>query len=141
MADTSVMGLVVPLVETKRLRKSGFHMKHDELSFNVCVSCRGPKAIPSFVFPVANDNAPEHALRPGFLSTFALATDQGSKLGLSKNKSIICYYNTYQVVQFNRLPLVVSFIASSSANTGLIVSLEKELAPLFEELRQVVEVS
>uniref|UniRef100_A0A452IPJ1 Uncharacterized protein n=1 Tax=Gopherus agassizii TaxID=38772 RepID=A0A452IPJ1_9SAUR len=49
------------------------------------------------VIKVANDNAPEHALRPGFLSTFALATDQGSKLGLSKNKSIICYYNTYQV--------------------------------------------
>uniref|UniRef100_A0A8B9V2Q0 Uncharacterized protein n=1 Tax=Anas zonorhyncha TaxID=75864 RepID=A0A8B9V2Q0_9AVES len=45
------------------------------------------------------------------------------------------------VVQFNRLPLVVSFIASSNANTGLIVSLEKELTPLFEELRQVVEVS
>ncbi|XP_009082919.1 PREDICTED: ragulator complex protein LAMTOR3 [Acanthisitta chloris] len=93
------------------------------------------------VIKVANDNAPEHALRPGFLSTFALATDQGSKLGLSKNKSIICYYNSYQVVQFNRLPLVVSFIASSNANTGLIVSLEKELTPLFEELRQVVEVS
>nr|XP_054488792.1 ragulator complex protein LAMTOR3 isoform X1 [Agelaius phoeniceus]XP_054488794.1 ragulator complex protein LAMTOR3 isoform X1 [Agelaius phoeniceus] len=70
------------------------------------------------VIKVANDNAPEHALRPGFLSTFALATDQGSKLGLSKNKSIICYYNTYQVVQFNRLPLVVSFIASSNANTA-----------------------
>lgn len=50
---------------------------------------------------VANDSAPEHALRPGFLSTFALATDQGSKLGLSKNKSIICYYNTYQVGIFN----------------------------------------
>ncbi|CAJ0926598.1 unnamed protein product [Ranitomeya imitator] len=91
------------------------------------------------VIKVANENSPEHALRPCFLSTFALATDQGSKLGLSKNKSIICYYNTYQVVQFNRLPLVVSFIASSSANTGLILSLEKELGPLFEELRQVVE--
>uniref|UniRef100_A0A3P9A461 Ragulator complex protein LAMTOR3 n=1 Tax=Esox lucius TaxID=8010 RepID=A0A3P9A461_ESOLU len=90
---------------------------------------------------VANDNAPEYALRPGFLSTFALATDQGSKLGLSKNKSIICYYNTYQIVQFNRLPLVISFIASSSANTGLIISLEKELVPLIEELRQVVEVA
>ncbi|XP_063138292.1 ragulator complex protein LAMTOR3 isoform X1 [Rattus norvegicus] len=72
------------------------------------------------VIKVANDSAPEHALRPGFLSTFALATDQGSKLGLSKNKSIICYYNTYQVVQFNRLPLVVSFIASSNANTGTL---------------------
>ncbi|KAG9339835.1 hypothetical protein JZ751_022337 [Albula glossodonta] len=73
------------------------------------------------LFIVANDNAPEYALRPGFLSTFALATDQGSKLGLSKNKSIICYYNTYQV--------------------RLIISLEKELVPLIEELRQVVEVS
>ncbi|MCI4376556.1 hypothetical protein PGIGA_G00189880 [Pangasianodon gigas] len=93
------------------------------------------------VIKVANDNAPEYALRPGFLSTFALATDQGSKLGLSKNKSIICYYNTYQIVQFNRLPLVISFIASSSANTGLIISLEKELVPLIEELRQVVEVA
>ena len=37
---------------------------------------------------LANDNAPEHAWRPGFLSTFALAIDQGSKLGISKNKSI-----------------------------------------------------
>ncbi|XP_073521951.1 ragulator complex protein LAMTOR3-like [Phyllobates terribilis] len=91
------------------------------------------------VIKVANENSPEHALRPYFLSTFALATDQGSKLGLSENKSIICYYTTYQVVQFNRLPLVVSFIASSNANTGLILSLEKELGPLFEELRQVVE--
>ncbi|XP_014447141.1 ragulator complex protein LAMTOR3-like [Tupaia chinensis] len=79
------------------------------------------------VIKVANSNAPEHVLWPGFLSTFALATDLGSKLGLSKNKSIICYYNTYQVVQFNRLPLVVSFIASSNANTGLTVSLEKNL--------------
>ncbi|TNN52465.1 Ragulator complex protein LAMTOR3 [Liparis tanakae] len=93
------------------------------------------------VIKVANDLAPVQALRPGFLSTFALATDQGSKLGLSKNKSIICYYNTYQIVQFNRLPLVISFIASNNANTGLIMSLEKELAPLIEELRQVVEVT
>ncbi|XP_056674670.1 ragulator complex protein LAMTOR3-like [Monodelphis domestica] len=75
------------------------------------------------VIQVANDNAPENALRPAFLSTFALATDQGSKLGLSKNKSTICYCNAYQVVLFNRLPLVANFIASSSANTGLIVSL------------------
>ncbi|XP_070301378.1 ragulator complex protein LAMTOR3-like [Salvelinus sp. IW2-2015] len=90
---------------------------------------------------VAKDNAPEYALRPGFLSTFALATDQGSKLRLSKNKSIICYYNTCQIGQFNRLPLVINFIASSSANTGLIIRLEKELVPLIEELRQVVEVA
>ncbi|XP_069878430.1 ragulator complex protein LAMTOR3 isoform X2 [Dipodomys merriami] len=89
------------------------------------------------VIKVANDNAPEHALRPGFLSTFALATDQGSKLGLSKNKSIICYYNTYQVVQFNRLPLVVSFIASSNANTVIM----QELHVQTERRRQLPESS
>uniref|UniRef100_A0A8D2JMH7 Ragulator complex protein LAMTOR3 n=1 Tax=Sciurus vulgaris TaxID=55149 RepID=A0A8D2JMH7_SCIVU len=85
------------------------------------------------VIKVANDNSilDPNSLRPDFLSTFALATEQGSKLGLSKNKSIICYYNTYQVVQFQ----------SSNDNTGLIVSLEKELAPLFEELIKVVKVS
>ncbi|KFV71547.1 Ragulator complex protein LAMTOR3, partial [Dryobates pubescens] len=91
------------------------------------------------VIKVANDNAPEHALRPGFLSTFALATDQGSKLGLSKNKSIICYYNTYQVKDSLLHCLMGCFL--SSLFPGLIVSLEKELTPLFEELRQVVEVS
>ncbi|CAL8292073.1 unnamed protein product [Arctogadus glacialis] len=74
---------------------------------------------------VANESAPEYAQRPGFLSTLTLATYQGSKLGLSKNKSITCYCSTYQIVQLNWLPLVISFIAISSANTGLIISLEK----------------
>ncbi|TEA22896.1 hypothetical protein DBR06_SOUSAS8410009, partial [Sousa chinensis] len=90
---------------------------------------------------VASDNAPEHALGPGSLSTSALATDQGSKLGFQKIKVSPVTITPTRLVQFSRLPLVVSFIASSNANTGLIVSLEKELAPLFEELRQVVEVS
>nr|XP_039329102.1 ragulator complex protein LAMTOR3-like [Saimiri boliviensis boliviensis] len=90
------------------------------------------------VIKAAHDTAPEHALRPGFLPAFALATDRGNKLGLSKNKSISCYCYTYQVIQLN---LVVSFIGRSHANTGLTVSLEKKLALLFEELRQVVEVS
>uniref|UniRef100_A0A3P9KMH1 Ragulator complex protein LAMTOR3 n=1 Tax=Oryzias latipes TaxID=8090 RepID=A0A3P9KMH1_ORYLA len=88
------------------------------------------------VIKVANDSVPVHALRPGFLSTFALATDQGSKLGLSKNKSIICYYNTYQVT-----PPSITAWGRGSRNTGLIMTLEKELAPLMEELRQVVEVT
>uniref|UniRef100_A0A7N4V3S2 Ragulator complex protein LAMTOR3 n=1 Tax=Sarcophilus harrisii TaxID=9305 RepID=A0A7N4V3S2_SARHA len=128
-------------LERKRRRQSELPAARDCCGLGSLSSVWGPSQREEGVHHggLANDNAPEHALRPGFLSTFALATDQGSKLGLSKNKSIICYYNTYQVVQFNRLPLVVSFIASSSANTGLIVSLEKELAPLFEELRQVVE--
>ncbi|XP_056446538.1 ragulator complex protein LAMTOR3 [Gadus chalcogrammus] len=102
----------------------------DEL---LCIICN------TSVAAVANESAPEYVQWPGFLSTLALATDQGSKLGLSKNKSITCYCSTYQIVQLNWLPLVISFIAISSANTGLIISLEKELIPFLEELRQVVE--
>ncbi|CAD7686352.1 unnamed protein product [Nyctereutes procyonoides] len=54
-----------------------------------------------------------HALRLGFLSTFDLATDQGSKLGLSKNQS----------GSIQSLLLVVSFIAGSY--------LENEAATLY----------
>lgn len=51
-----------------------------------------------FAFPSAtSEKAPESALRPSFLSTFGMATDQGSKLGLGKNNAIICSYTNYQV--------------------------------------------
>jgi len=49
------------------------------------------------VISVANEKAPELATRASFLSTFGMATDQGSKLGLGKNKTIICMYSNYQV--------------------------------------------
>lgn len=49
------------------------------------------------VISVADDKAPELAMRASFLSTFGMATDQGSKLGLGKNKVIICMYSNYQV--------------------------------------------
>lgn len=47
---------------------------------------------------VANDHAPELAMKPSFLSTFTMATDQSSKLGLGKNQTIICMYSNYQVI-------------------------------------------
>lgn len=49
------------------------------------------------VISVADEKAPELATRASFLSTFGMATDQGSKLGLGKNKTIICMYSNYQV--------------------------------------------
>jgi mitogen-activated protein kinase kinase 1 interacting protein 1 len=87
---------------------------------------------------VAADNAPELAMRPSFLSAFGTATDQGGKLGLGKNKYIICMYSTYQVVQINKLPLVISFIGSVSCNTGQILLLEQHIEPLLSDLRMAV---
>ncbi|KAF9198837.1 hypothetical protein BGZ49_000231 [Haplosporangium sp. Z 27] len=49
--------------------------------------------------------------------TFALASDQASKLGLKKNKSIVSIYGSYQLVQFNHSSLITTFVANSNANT------------------------
>ncbi|XP_023726581.1 ragulator complex protein LAMTOR3-A [Cryptotermes secundus] len=90
------------------------------------------------VLKVASDKVPELATRPSFLSTFGMATDQGGKLGLGKNKTLICMYSSYQVVQINKLPLVISFIGSVSCNTGQILLLEQHIEPLLSDLRMAV---
>ncbi|KAL6263457.1 hypothetical protein P5V15_006249 [Pogonomyrmex californicus] len=90
------------------------------------------------VISVANEKAPELATRASFLSTFGMATDQGSKLGLGKNKTIICMYSNYQVIQMNKLPLVVTFIASHDCNTGHILSLENKIDPILSSLKNAV---
>ncbi|CAD6216290.1 GSCOCG00004441001-RA-CDS [Cotesia congregata] len=90
------------------------------------------------VVSVSTDTAPELAMRASFLSTFGMATDQGSKLGLGKNKTIMCMYSSYQVIQMNKLPLVVSFIASQSCNTGHILALENRIDPILCNLKCAV---
>lgn len=59
------------------------------------------------VISVAHEKAPELAMRASFLSTFGMATDQGSKLGLGKNKTIICMYSSYQVMKIDLLDKIV----------------------------------
>jgi len=88
---------------------------------------------------VASEKAPELAMRASFLSTFGMATDQGSKLGLGKNNRVIVMYNNYQIVQMNKLPLVISFIASHDCNTGHILDLEKKMDPVLNQLKNAVK--
>jgi len=84
------------------------------------------------------EQVPEMALRPSFLSTFAMAADQAGKLGVAKNKKIISMYSNYQVVQINKNPLVISLIATKNANTGQLVNLENDLSVVVDDLAQVV---
>lgn len=86
------------------------------------------------VIKVASDKVPEQALRPGFISTFGLAIDQGSKLGLGKTETLICSYSQYQVIQMNKLPLIISFVASDSCNVGHILALEDQIDQLLNNL-------
>lgn len=84
------------------------------------------------------DKVPESSMRPAFLSTFGMATEQASKMGLGKNKSIICVYPHYQVIHFSKLPLVVTLIADSTTNTGSLLNLEPELHRVANELVKAV---
>ncbi|XP_002156520.1 ragulator complex protein LAMTOR3-A isoform X1 [Hydra vulgaris] len=90
------------------------------------------------IVKITNSKCPESATRASFLSTFAAATDQASKLGLSKNKRMICMYSSYQVVMFNYLPIVVTVIADSSANTGMILEMETEFSDVIEKMKSTI---
>ncbi|CAH0546367.1 unnamed protein product [Brassicogethes aeneus] len=87
---------------------------------------------------VGTDKAPENALRPNFISTFGLAIDQGSKLGLGKTGTLICSYAQYQVIQMNKLPLIVTFITSDTCNTGHILALQNQINPIISTLTLAV---
>uniref|UniRef100_U5EXG3 Putative mitogen-activated protein kin n=1 Tax=Corethrella appendiculata TaxID=1370023 RepID=U5EXG3_9DIPT len=84
------------------------------------------------------DKASDVAMKPAFLSTFTLATDQASKLGLGKNKNIITIYADYQVLQMNKLPLVVTFIGTENCNIGHILSLDLQIETMLDELKLAV---
>lgn len=86
------------------------------------------------VIKAVTDKVPEQALRPGFISTFGLAIDQGSKLGLGKTETLICSYSQYQVIQMNKLPLIISFVASDSCNVGHVLALESQIDILLSNL-------
>ncbi|KAI0214046.1 Ragulator complex protein LAMTOR3 [Lamellibrachia satsuma] len=94
------------------------------------------------VLKVADDRAtPVMALRLKFLSTSGTTLDQASKLGLSTNRTIVSMYSNYQVVCFNKLPLVVTLIASNSANTGMLLCLENDLEEVLGDIRTAVDVA
>ncbi|XP_055537563.1 ragulator complex protein LAMTOR3 homolog [Wyeomyia smithii] len=80
----------------------------------------------------------EFVMKPAFLSTFTLAAEQSNKLGLGKNRNIISVYADYQVVQMNKLPLVVTFIGAENCNIGHILAMDQQIDVMLEELKTAV---
>lgn len=87
---------------------------------------------------VTKDMVPDLTLRPGFLATAATTADQASKLGIGRSRTSIAEYETHQVVHFHKNSFVVSVVASKTANTGLILSLEHLFDPVIDELQRVI---
>ncbi|KAL8587426.1 hypothetical protein ACOMHN_062159 [Nucella lapillus] len=90
------------------------------------------------VLRMTDANAPEKAIRPSFLSSFTHNADQASKIGLGDNSTIIAFFENAQIVQMNKHPLLVTFIADPTSITGEIVSLEPDLQELLDETKKVV---
>ncbi|RUS73128.1 hypothetical protein EGW08_019108 [Elysia chlorotica] len=90
------------------------------------------------IIKVANQMAPDTALRQAFLSVFGIMTEQASKMGMGDNTKIINFYDRFQTVQINAHPLLLHFIADRDANTGLILELEHALADVLQDISKVV---
>ncbi|CAG8622662.1 1484_t:CDS:2 [Diversispora eburnea] len=69
----------------------------------------------------------DRVFEPTLSTTFSVVNDQASKLGLKKNKFIISVYENHQVVHFNNAPLIITLVADSTANTGMLLNLGDEL--------------
>ncbi|XP_017857987.1 PREDICTED: ragulator complex protein LAMTOR3 homolog [Drosophila arizonae] len=80
----------------------------------------------------------DFALMPSFIPTFTTASDQASKLGLGRNKTIISMYSNYQVVQMIKLPLILTFVGAEDCNTGHILALEHQVDGYLEEMKLAV---
>ncbi len=83
----------------------------------------------------AAQNSPNTFLRPQLLTAYSVALEQSSKLGLGTQKHMTCLYNGFQVVMMNCAPLMVTLIATSAANTGLILSLREDLEPILKQVQ------
>uniref|UniRef100_A0A1A9WM34 Roadblock/LAMTOR2 domain-containing protein n=1 Tax=Glossina brevipalpis TaxID=37001 RepID=A0A1A9WM34_9MUSC len=86
----------------------------------------------------SHDKNVNFALTPSFIQTFTTASDQAGKLGLGRNKTIISMYSNYQVVQMNKLPLILTFVGAEDCNTGHILALEHQLDTHLEDMKLAV---
>lgn len=86
------------------------------------------------VLKVTDNSLPSLATRPPFLSTLAMGAEQQGKLALGAARSLICLYDSYQVVVLSKPPVLVSLIASENANTGQLLEMERLLDPLLAHL-------
>ncbi|KAI9592064.1 mitogen-activated protein kinase [Syncephalis fuscata] len=84
------------------------------------------------------DQTRENLHEPPMSSTFTVASEQASKLGLGRHRTVACMTGLHQLVQASRPPLVISLIADAQANTGLLLELANQVRDTVKDLALVV---
>ncbi|KAL0086036.1 mitogen-activated protein kinase [Phycomyces blakesleeanus] len=81
-----------------------------------------------------SEDAPAKVLEPAIPTTFAVANNQASKLGLQRNKCIVSMYDLFQVVQMDQNPLIITLVGDAAANTGLFMNLGQRIIEMTQPL-------
>lgn len=63
------------------------------------------------------------------------ATVSNKRLGQGENSFSVAFYQKYQSIQIIKHPISIVFLASSNANTGLIIKKAKEFDSYFSQLQ------
>ncbi|KAI8902358.1 ragulator complex protein LAMTOR3-like protein [Globomyces pollinis-pini] len=83
------------------------------------------------VIKVCADDMPKKLLEPSFTASFLLANEQLGKAGFGDNKSIICRFSEYDIVQY----LYGDFVLTLIGTTGNV----EKISIIGRELKDFVE--
>ncbi|KAI9498056.1 mitogen-activated protein kinase [Zychaea mexicana] len=84
-------------------------------------------------------DAPINVAESTIPSTFAIANNQASKLGLKDNRFIVSMFDLYQVVQLDSNPLNVTLVGDAAANTGLFINLGHQIVDIAQPLVKALQ--
>ncbi|KAI9350061.1 ragulator complex protein LAMTOR3-like protein [Zopfochytrium polystomum] len=93
------------------------------------------------VIKVETPNLPARVTKAALSATFSMSCDQAGKIGLGRPLMVMSAFDEYQIVQFNYAPLILSFIAPSTANSGILLDIGGQLRPQVERLAQILNPS
>ncbi|KAJ3260428.1 Ragulator complex protein lamtor3 [Boothiomyces macroporosus] len=93
------------------------------------------------VMKACSKDMPAKLLEPSFTASFLLSSEQLSKVNLGENKSIICRFDDYDIVQFKYHQFVLNLIAKNGANIGMMLAVGKELEEFMNVLsRELINI-
>jgi ragulator complex protein LAMTOR3 len=72
----------------------------------------------AIVLQASSDDMPARLLETSFTAAFLISNERLGKMGLGRNKSIVCRFEQYEIVQYLYDPFVLTLIGWNGANIG-----------------------
>lgn len=72
-------------------------------------------------------------------ATFAVASEQASKLRLGKNQLITSFFEKRTILHLQHFPLIASFIGETEMNVGVLYALAPEVRRALDNVKRSVQ--